>query len=126
MSEVDELIDGAGRFLAAMADIRRERARQITDLAYSPARDDSLDFAELARAAASYALAAAAMVIPSDNPHHRITVHRVRETWPFPVPPNLIGKAPRRLMVIAGALILAEIERLDRAEARAARVAPAE
>ncbi|WP_337264370.1 MULTISPECIES: hypothetical protein [unclassified Serratia (in: enterobacteria)] len=93
----------------ALADVMAERQRQISAEGWTPEHDDEHEDGELAIAAASYALQAGAcpfgpLYNESDWP----------DFWPWDVrwwkPTN-----PRRDLVKAGALILAEIERLDRA-----------
>lgn len=85
----------------AVIDVAAERRRQIEVHSYPPEHDDEHDSGELAQAAAGYAL-------HKDNP----SVSRQVYPWGFAGPQS----GPRReMMVKAGALILAEIERLDRA-----------
>lgn len=100
--------------------IAAERLRQIEAEGWSPGHDDQHRTGGLALAAACYAYAA---TLP---PHSRRRVsgiysHRndefLREFWPWDgawwKPTD-----PRRDLVKAGALILAEIERIDRAAER--------
>lgn len=94
----------------AALDVLNERQRQKSVEGWSEARDDSQDRGELSRAAACYALEAT-----KDN--HIMTADACGEkpvAWPWDSdwwkPAN-----KRRSLVKAGALILAEIERLDRA-----------
>ncbi|WP_314188815.1 hypothetical protein [Paracoccus yeei] len=88
----------------AWLDVFAERRRQISGEGWTLEHDDQHDDGELAAAGATYALSAANCIV--EQPFHR--------TWPW-------QKAwwkptePRRDLVKAGALILAEIERLDRA-----------
>lgn len=92
----------------AINDIAAERQRQIEAEGWTPEHDDAHTDGELADAAACYALTprvlnAAAMT----EIHDRL--------WPW----NSSWWKPtdrRRDLVKAGALIVAEIERLDRAE----------
>lgn len=94
--------DLAFKLSIAAEDIFMERRRQILSEGWSPEHDDKYLMDELSRAAASYATA------------H--TDYRGLSTWPWNIdwfkPSN-----PRRNLVKAGALILAEIERLDRVAA---------
>jgi hypothetical protein len=90
---------------AAACDVLAERARQIGAEGWTAAHDDKYASRELSRAAACYAL-------------HTEPVGNVGDYlrfWPWPAdwwkPTNY-----RRNLVKAGALILAEIERTDRAE----------
>jgi len=99
------------RDIPALIAIHRERYRQIQVEGHSPADDDGLRMAELSRAAAAFALLAAAGV--------SVQPHEIRKwaaaVWPF-APEKLREKrSPQRMLVIAGALIFAEIERLERA-----------
>ncbi|MCH4563380.1 hypothetical protein MKP05_09585 [Halomonas sp. EGI 63088] len=86
--------------------VYRERMRQLSTEGFSRERDDEYQHGELAYAAASYAHHAASRVV--DN---------APAIWPWDKkwwkPTD-----PRRDLVKAGALILAEIERLDRAAER--------
>lgn len=85
---------------SAARDVLDERQRQIIGEGFSTARDDGYTNLELADAAAQYALQAGGW--PSLN------------VWPWK-PDTFKEGAPREMLVKAGALILAEIERLDRA-----------
>lgn len=92
----------------AAHDVLAERRRQVDQEGWTPSHDDAHATGDMALAAACYAVA--------DN-----------ENYPLPEPPDLWPWDPdwwkptteRRNLVKAGALILAEIERLDRAAARA-------
>lgn len=93
--------------MSAIDDIAAERQRQIDEEQWSPEHDDTHDGGELALAAASYA-----QVAGEGSETRRWTL--IPSTWPWssdwwkPC-------TPRRALVKAGALIVAEIERLDRA-----------
>ncbi|UEP42714.1 hypothetical protein [Burkholderia sp. B21-005] len=98
----------------ATRDVLAERRRQVEDEGWTPEHDDEHNGGEMASAAASYAQRAGmheagAMVGPCPQPP---------TFWPWD---NEWWKdaGARRNLVKAGALILAEIERLDRAAARA-------
>jgi len=82
-----------------------ERARQIAQEGYSPQHDDTEVQGELARAAAAYALASASGKgwIPLDP----------SVIWPW-APADFKPRDARSNLVRAGALILAELERLAR------------
>lgn len=84
----------------AVLDVLAERSRQIEVDGWTPEHDDEHVAGELATAGASYALVAVG---------HGLFALRI---WPFPA--GLKPTTPRRDLVKAGALILAEIERLDR------------
>lgn len=83
--------------------IVQERQRQITVEGWTPAHDDQHDCEELAQAAACYAY-----------PPQRAYPHRL-EDWPFAAEWFKEGPNRMRELVKAGALIVAEIERLQRA-----------
>lgn len=90
----------------AERDVLAERQRQISAEGWTPEHDDEHANGEMAGAAACYALAGI---------QHWAREQAIASFWPW-------EKAwwkptdPRRDMVKAGALILAEIERLDRKE----------
>ncbi len=95
----DQIKDGA--LSNAATDVLAERQRQINAEGWTPEHDDAHTNRELAKAATCYA---------SQYP-------LAASYWPW----DLGWWKPadhRRNMVKAGALILAEIERLDRAAAR--------
>lgn len=96
--------DEAESHSRAARDVLAERERQQSAEGWTPEHDDEHDTSELAKAAACYALSAAG-VQGDDSAQLRF--------WPWSDsswrPTN-----PRRDLVKAAALILAEIERLDR------------
>lgn len=87
---------------AAAADVLAERQRQVTAEGWTTERDDGYQNSELADAAACYA-------IHAHNQGFSTPAH-----WPWSQD-WWKQTSPRRDLVKAGALILAEIERLDRA-----------
>lgn len=93
----------------ALADIAAERRRQVEKEGWTPDSDDRLFNGQLATAAGYYALA-------TGWPHERDIGRGLKPRyWPF----NHEWWKPttaRRNLVKAGALIAAEIERIDRAE----------
>lgn len=91
----------------AAADVFAERLRQISGEGWTPEHDDEHGNGELARAAATYALHA--IGVPG-----ALQVHTIGGAlWPWDF--SWLKPADnRRNLVKAGALILAEIERLDR------------
>lgn len=103
-------------YKSAANDIIAERQRQISEEGWTPEHDDKYNDFQLALAAAGYAQNVADYAGEYCQPHSSInwTDSPEPEAWPWsPVwwkPTN-----PRRDLVKAGALILAEIERLDRA-----------
>ena len=91
----------------AAVDVLRERVRQVEVEGYGVESDDGYTDYQLPRAAICYAIKAAGL------PSHRATLY-----WPFPAP--AFKPTERRAnLVKAAALLLAEIERLDRAESPA-------
>lgn len=98
--------DGAPAALAAIA---MERMRQIDSEGWEPAHDDRADRGQLGRAAAVYALTGVGVAPPTG-------LWPWAATWFKP-------KNRRRDLIRAGALIVAELERLERASGSAAEVA---
>lgn len=109
----------------AAQDVLAERLRQVEALGWTPEHDDEHSHGQLAAAAAVYAAHASADAAvfgqaPNPDPASTFKLQEfVRRCWPWDMewwkPSNR-----RRMLVKAGALILAEIERLDRAEKRGA------
>lgn len=87
---------------AAASDVLAERQRQVTAEGWTAERDDGYQNSELADAAACYAIHAHNQGFPTPA------------YWPWSQD-WWKQTSPRRDLVKAGALILAEIERLDRA-----------
>ena len=87
----------------AAQDVLAERQRQIEKEGWTPEHDDDHWDGELADAAACYAFSSS--LLNSDEPPRHWPWRR--ESWK--------PCDRRRMLVKAGALILAEIERLDRA-----------
>jgi hypothetical protein len=106
----------------AMRDVIAERFRQIEKEGWTPEHDDEHGGGELARAAACYAAHASAFQrVRYDvtlKAYQTADAPRYGYGWPWSLkwwkPKN-----PRRDLVRAAALIVAEIERLDRREAAA-------
>ncbi|WP_143182179.1 ead/Ea22-like family protein [Serratia fonticola] len=101
----------------ALADVMAERHRQISAEGWTPNHDDQHTSSEMAGAAACYASHVNARGwVYSRNPSDYQS-ETESSNWPWDAswwkPTN-----PRRDLVKAGALILAEIERLDRAAAK--------
>jgi hypothetical protein len=98
---------------AAARDVLAERRRQIDVEGWTSEHDDAHGYGDLARAAACYALTDREWRFRIDG-----TLNILGLIWPW----SLEWWKPttrRRDLVKAGALILAEIERLDREEERA-------
>ncbi|MVA91580.1 hypothetical protein GOZ80_06040 [Agrobacterium vitis] len=99
----------------AVRDVIAERLRQVSEEGWTPYHDDNEhDDGDLAAAAASYAVNAANNLSP-----HGPGDNECPEFWSF-MPGWWKPKSPREDLVRAGALILAEIEKIDRDEARKA------
>jgi len=88
--------------MSAIEEVAAERARQRLEEGWTSEHDDSHDDGVLARAAACYALNATGIVADVFWPFAR--------RWWKP-------KSPRRDLIRAAALLVAEIERMDRATA---------
>ncbi|HGM4211954.1 TPA: hypothetical protein ACKPG4_000160 [Pseudomonas aeruginosa] len=98
----------AGQMPQAWLDVQAERRRQITAEGWTPEHDDEHSHGQIARAAACYALAG------SSAPNDGTAALLVSLAWPWDQQWWKPTSA-RRDLIKAGALILAEIERLDRA-----------
>ncbi|MFM0328214.1 hypothetical protein [Paraburkholderia strydomiana] len=99
---------GGAQETAAARDVLAERQRQVSAEGWTPEHDDDHTEAEMALAAACYAMAAGGYAKGQTPP-----------IWPW----SLSWWKPaygRRDLIKAGALILAEIERVDRASATGA------
>ena len=120
----------ASPLTAAACDVLAERERQVKAEGWTPEHDDEHDGGELSAAAAAYALHAADHLHPQSQGDGG---DDAPDCWPWhdsvpgrgegperTVPAWWKPGAPRRSLIKAAALILAEIERLDRAEARKA------
>ena len=90
----------------AARDVLAERERQVTAEGWTPEHDDEHEHGEMSKAASAYAWGSNyPLILGAGNPP---------DCWPWDVEwwkPT----EPRRDLVKAGALILAEIERMDRA-----------
>jgi hypothetical protein len=112
--------------MTAIEDIAAERQRQIAVEGWTPEHDDKHGRGELARAAAAYAYHAAGnrqidvLGYTPERGHFSIGWFLpAGALWPFTASWWKAGDDNRRKLVKAGALIVAEIERLDRAAIRA-------
>lgn len=90
----------------AIAMIQEERQRQVAK-GYNAAHDDEHEDGELAAAAASFAAV--------ESKHAR---SRVRQLWPFDDHYSDMENSTIRNLAKAGALIVAEMERVQRVEQR--------
>lgn len=100
----------------AIKDVWLERERQITEEGWSAAHDDEHLPGHLARAGACYALYEASEA----KAFSEWLLSVIRSIWPFEWS-WWKPKDRRRNLVRAAALIIAEIERLDRAEKAGAK-----
>lgn len=96
--------------MTAIEEIAAERKRQIEVEGWMPEHDDGHGGGDLAYAAASYALCSAG--------HYPDPIHYMPGFWPW-APDRWKPQTPRRDLIRAAALIVAEIERLDRAPTHA-------
>lgn len=119
VSALPDLLALARRALEApdaVAEIAAERRRQVEAENWMPEHDDSHTRGELARAASCYAVVGGMGDVTRDyyRPGHPPRSHATGQGWPWDA-----GwwkpKDRRRDLIRAGALIVAEIERLDRA-----------
>lgn len=93
----------------AHGDVLDERFRQTSKEGWTPEHDDAHPYSEMAKAAACYAAI--------ENPNHTLRLHYGKYDEPvWPEDWTYKPKDRRRNLVRAAALIIAEIERLDRAE----------
>lgn len=90
----------------AARDVLAERQRQIEQEGWTPEGDDRYFDGDMARAAAAYAISST----PGDGKEEGISLWPARWSSAFYKPAD-----PRRSLVKAAALILADIERIDRA-----------
>ena len=101
----------------AAVDVLAERQRQIKAKGFTPEHDDLHTEGQLARAAAAYAVAADTAIYEADKLRpawNESYIAGVSRVWPW----NWTLWKPtnkRRDLVKAAALLLAEIERVDRA-----------
>lgn len=100
----------AGRIARELVE---ERERQVDVEGFAPARDDALPPHELSMMAASYAIEPSwrSMAIAAGDARVPMTWPRTKASWK--------PRDDRRDLIRAGALILAAIERIDRAAERA-------
>jgi hypothetical protein len=99
--------------MSILAEIGAERARQIDKEGFDVEHDDEHESSEIAFAAACYAAPEKLYRMEQFADGHSIV-----NAWPWESEPK--RKSRRRDLIRAAALIVAEIERLDRADSRAA------
>ena len=109
-----DLIRGPASFAQVLAEIGTERERQITTEGYDTEHDDAHDNAELARAAGVLTIYAALSDVDRQlSEQIGPQLFGMQILWPWD---EFKLSDRRRDLIKAGALIIAEIERLDRAE----------
>ena len=100
----------------AVLDVLAERQRQISAEGWTPEHDDRHVNGAMALAAAAYAVASTypdTALQYVTRPYHISNIRRIADIWPWEV--EWWKPAPaRRMLEKAAALILAEMERLDR------------
>ncbi len=104
----------------AAADVMAERWRQILAEGWTQEHDDAHAHGEMADAAAAYAHAAA---LRMDEHNSGAFSLKPPKPWPFGLMDWKPGE-PRRMLVKAAALLIAEIERIDRMAAKEAGRCP--
>lgn len=102
---------------AAMRDVAAERRRQIEAEGWTTEHDDEHATGAMAAAAACYALSASAPCAENDF-WRGMRMDAARSVWPWDHE-WWKPKSQRQDLVRAAALLVAEIERIDRAEADA-------
>lgn len=105
----EETLYGTDRVIA---DIVRERKRQVVVEGHTRLHDDQHDASEIANAAAAYCVSAA-LGIETPAPKTTQNYSVLRALWPWDAA-SFKPKTPRDDLVRAAALIVAEIERIDR------------
>jgi hypothetical protein len=103
--------------MSALDDIAKERQRQISKEGWTLAHDDEHDRGELADAAACYAATTRAFKAEEFAGVGYKPYTSYSDLWPQSWSDHWFKpkKSRRRKLIIAAALIVAEIERLDRA-----------
>lgn len=93
--------------MSVINEIAAERKRQIEQEGWTPEHDDEHKYFEMARAAVCYAFGAYQSIITKKPALHEYWPKEWDKAWWKPT-------TPRRDLIKAAALIVAEIERLDR------------
>lgn len=98
-----------------LTEIAEERTRQIDHEDRDRDGDDAYNTdGELAMGAAAYAISAASHIVPAGEARKVRRAIQANVTWPWPS--GFKPKNARRDLIRAAALLVAEVERLDRAE----------
>ncbi|WP_288384631.1 hypothetical protein [uncultured Acinetobacter sp.] len=121
-AEIDSLKGQLTEYTKAALDVLGERNRQIEQEHYSIEHDDSYQNNELPRAAASYVnnVVSRGWVFNSAYGPEAYQSEEVPDLWPWS-DKYWKPKNPRRDLVKAAALIIAEIDRMDRSSAGRAK-----
>lgn len=101
------------QFIPAIHDVLQERHRQILSERYTREHDDAHVSGELGLAAALYALPYESGMLEQDDFIRLDMLLEIGFEWKLKPEPDR-----RKRLVKAGALILAEIERMDRAQTK--------
>lgn len=101
--------------MSVLDEIAAERKRQIEMERWTPKHDDEHDRGQIAAAAGCYALEGSCADIDSRFPRDELPDGTPR-AWPWE-PESWKPKDRRRNLIRAAALLVAEIERLDRVRA---------
>lgn len=101
-------------FLRGINDVSEERLRQITEEGYGAISDDTLGNGVLGAAGACYAIHAA-WTLEEGSPGKSLS--GVPIWWPFG-PETWKPEDPRRNLVKAAALLIAQIDKYDRKEVK--------
>lgn len=107
----------------AFDDVLAERRRQINELGYTPDHDDDHVCGEISAYAAVYAMPPAARDWDASNTGYGSTFREALTPINWKVPED---KDRREELVNATAMLIAEIERIDRAAQKAQREVPRE
>lgn len=99
-------------FIEGISDVSDERLRQITEEGYSAANDDKNELGAMAAAGACYAIYGA-----FKRNNGNVVLPGVPEWWPWVADSWKPSEDIRRNLVKAAALIIAEIDRIDREKA---------
>lgn len=117
--------DARDALTPAARDVLAERQRQISAEGWTPEHDDEHDEGEMCFAAAGYAAAASDnLQAISKRLDYSLTINDLvhgSNQYPWPTAWEFKPCTPRRALVKSGALILAEIERIDRAAIASAK-----
>lgn len=103
----------------ALIDVLKERVEQVEKHDYDDVHDDKYLNAQLTRAGVHYAAAAASAIMLKDKSYAGLTPLTVQTGFDWPWPLSFWKTGPiRKMLIKAAALIIAEIERIDRIEAK--------